>query len=74
MSKLKVLPNDSGGLSPGGYYRSTEAIVDISNEEDVNKWASNLDISPKELKAAVAIYGCVIKDIRRGLIREKNAA
>lgn len=51
-----------------------EAIVDIENEESVKKWASNLGVTPKELKTAIQSYGVVVRDIRKGLLLEKNKA
>lgn len=74
MTRLKIDPNDSGGYSPGSHYKTTEAVVDINNEESVSKWAHNLGVTPKELKAAAQVYGVVVRDIRRGLLLEKNKA
>jgi hypothetical protein len=74
MTRFKIDPNDSGGYSPGGHYRMNEAIVDIENEESVKKWASNLGVTPKELKTAIQSYGVVVRDIRKGLLLEKNKA
>lgn len=73
MSKIKVLSNDSGGLSPGPYYNSSEAVVDINDPESVEKWAKNLDISTRELRAAAEKYGVIVKEIRKGLLKNKSA-
>lgn len=73
MTKLKVLPNDSGGQSPGSYYRAGQAIVHVEDKDDVEKWAKNLGITAKELLSAVEKYGMVISDVRKGLLKEKVA-
>ena len=73
MTKLKVLPNDSGGQSPGGYYRINEAVIHPDDPKDIEKWARNLSLSPKELKDAMEKYGVVVSDIRKGLLKEKVA-
>lgn len=73
MSNIKVLSNDSGGLSPGPYYNSSEAVVDINNPENLAKWAHNLGITTRELKEAVEKFGVVVKEIRKGLLKSKSA-
>lgn len=73
MSNIKVLSNDSGGLSPGPYYNSSEAVVDINDSENVEKWAKNLGITPRELKDAVSKFGVVVREIRKGLLKSKSA-
>ncbi|HLW57106.1 MAG TPA: DUF3606 domain-containing protein [Bacteriovoracaceae bacterium] len=73
MAKIKVLSNDSGGLSPGTYYSSSEAVVDIDNQESLEKWSKNLGISIKELKDAIEKYGIVVREIRKGLLKSKSA-
>lgn len=73
MAKIKVLSNNSGGLSPGSYYSSSEAVVDIDNPESLEKWAKNLDLSIRELKEAVEKYGVVVREIRKGLLKSKSA-
>lgn len=73
MAKIKVLSNDSGGLSPGPYYSSSEAVVDIADQESLERWSKNLGISIKELKDAVDKYGIVVREIRKGLLKDKSA-
>ena len=73
MTKLKVLPNDSGGQSPGSYYRTSEAVVNPQDKADVEKWAKNLGIAPKDLMSAIEKYGVVVSNIRKGLLKEKVA-
>ncbi len=76
MSKsLKVETGESGGYSPGAYYRESKpGMVDVNDSKDVAKWAAALEISEGELIMAVKIYGPIIRDIRLGRLNEKKDA
>lgn len=72
MTKLKVYTGESGGHSPGGYYKEPAlAVVDINSEESLEKWGSVLELSTKELLEAVKNFGPVVRDIRVGLLNQK---
>ena len=68
MSKnLKVETGESGGFSPGAYYKEPKlACLDVNNSEDIQKWAKVLGISEGELLDAAKEFGPLIRDIRRG--------
>lgn len=76
MSKsFKVETGESGGYSPGAYYKeSTPGRVDVNDAKDVAKWAACLEISEGELLFAVKEFGPVIRDIRRGRMNKKDEA
>jgi hypothetical protein len=76
MSKnLKVETGESGGYSPGAYYKESKlGRVDVNDSADVEKWAKVLGISESELVFAVKEFGPVIRDIRRGKLNQKDEA
>jgi hypothetical protein len=76
MSKsLKVETGESGGLSPGAYYKESNlARVDINDSADVAKWATCLEMSESELIFAVKEFGPIIRDIRRGRLNKRDEA
>lgn len=68
---IKIDGGDSGGYSPGAYYKEIKpSKVDVNNSADVSKWANVLGISEAELLDNVRTYGPVIRDIRRGRLGE----
>lgn len=73
MSKLKVGTGESGGYSPPTYRKEMQlSEIDISSEESLEKWEAVLHLSRKELLAAIADFGPVVRDIRVGLLGRKN--
>ena len=76
MSKsIKVDTGESGGCSPGAYYRESKpGIVDVSNSDDVAKWAASLEVSEGELYSLVKEFGPNIRDIRRGKLNQRKEA
>jgi len=76
MSKsLKVETGESGGYSPGAYYKeSAQGRVDVNDSHDVAKWAASLEMSEGELLFAVKEFGPIIRDIRRGRMNKKDEA
>jgi hypothetical protein len=74
MTKIKVNTGESGGHSPGAYYKEPAlAIVDINSEESLEKWGKVLELSRKELLEAVNSFGPVVRDIRLGLLNQEAA-
>lgn len=64
---IKIDGGDSGGYSPGAYYKEIKpSKVDVTNTADVSKWANVLGITEAELLDNVRAFGPVIRDIRRG--------
>jgi len=76
MSKsFKVETGESGGYSPGAYYKeSTPGRVDVNDSKDLAKWAASLEMSEGELLFAVKEFGPMIRDIRRGRLNKKDEA
>lgn len=76
MSKsFKVETGESGGYSPGAYYKeSTPGRVDVNDPKDLAKWAASLEMSESELIFAVKEFGPNVRDIRRGKLNKKEAA
>jgi len=75
MSRFKVGPESGNGSSPPLYYKeSTPAKIDLSSEESLQKWQDVLHLSRKELLAAIDAYGAEVRDIRRGLRANSDAA
>ena len=76
MSKtFKVETGESGGYSPGAYYKeSNPGHVDVNNSADVAKWAACLEITESELIFAAKEFGPMIRDIRRGRMNKKDEA
>lgn len=74
MSKLKVYTGESGGHSPGSYYKEPAlATVDINCDISLEKWGRVLELSRTDLIEAVNAFGPVVRDIRLGLLNQ-NAA
>lgn len=74
---LKIESGDSGGYSPPSYWKESNlARIDVTNEESLHKWGSLLHLHRHELLSAVAEFGPVVRDIRRGLLlrRQDEAA
>lgn len=72
---IKVNTGESGGYSPGAYYKEGKlARVNVNDSADVAKWASVLQISEGELLFAVKEFGPVIRDIRIGRLNQKDEA
>jgi hypothetical protein len=75
MGNLKVETGDSGGLSPSRYWKEPRlAKIDIHNDDNVNFWCSELNITRERLLIAVKDFGSVIRDIRRGLAHDQGEA
>ncbi len=74
MSKtLKISSGDSGGSSPPAYYREgTPAVIDVGSEKSLRKWEANLHLTRGELLEAIKAFGPVVRDIRRGFLRERS--
>lgn len=74
MTRLKVNTGESGGYSPGSYYKEAPlASVDVKSEESLEKWGTVLELSRSELLEAVRAFGPIVRDIRLGLINDKAA-
>lgn len=74
---IKVGSSDSGGYSPGAYYKASQpATIDVNNKIALLNWCNILGISEKDLLAAVKEYGPRVRDIRKGLreAQENKAA
>lgn len=72
---IKVNTGESGGYSPGAYYKEgKQGRVDVNDSADVAKWAEVLGISEGELIFAVREFGPIIRDIRRGRLNQKDEA
>lgn len=76
MSKyLKINTGESNGYSPPNYWkRSKAAVIDINNDENLTKWETVLNLSRKELIEAINLFGPVVIDIRRGLLKSRDEA
>ncbi len=75
MSRFKVHTGQGDGSTPPGYYRAPVAAkVDPNSEESLELWSKSLEISRSELVEAIKHYGVVVRDIRRGLLSQKNQA
>ncbi len=75
MSRFKVHTGQGDGSTPPGYYRAPAAAkVDPSNEESLELWCKSLEISRSELLEAIKRYGVMVREIRQGLLSEKNKA
>jgi hypothetical protein len=76
MSKIiKIETGESGGYSPGSYYKNCRpARVDINDSKDVAKWAACLEISESKLIFAAKEFGPFIRDIRREIMKLKDEA
>ncbi|MBY0515455.1 MAG: DUF3606 domain-containing protein [Bacteriovoracaceae bacterium] len=73
MADFKIGTDQGNGCGPSLYYRAPkDAVLDPENEESLALWEKSLNLTRTELLAAVKVYGCVIKNIRRGLVEEKN--
>ena len=73
--RIKVCCGDSGGYSPPAYYREgAEAVIDDSNSESLEKWATILHLSQAELLNAIKDFGPVVRHIRKGLLARRNEA
>ncbi len=73
MADFKVGTDQGNGCSPSLYYRAPkDAVLELDNEESLALWGKSLNLSRAELLAAAKVYGCVIRNIRRGLVEEKN--
>lgn len=71
MSKLKVFTGESGGHSPGSYYKaSPDAKVDPNSEESLERWGRVLELSRAQLIQAVKDFGPIVRNIRLGLRSE----
>lgn len=72
---IKVNTGESGGYSPGAYYKESKlGRVDVNDSADVTKWANVLGISEGELLFAVKEFGPIIRDIRIGRLNRKDEA
>lgn len=75
MSSFKVYTGQGDGSTPAGYYREpAPAKIDPNSEESLLMWEKSLMLSRAELKMAIQKYGVVVRDIRRGLVNEKQDA
>lgn len=75
MSRFKVHTGQGDGSTPPGYYRAPAAAkVDPTSEESLELWSKSLEISRSELLDAIKNYGVIVRDIRRGLLAQKNDA
>ncbi len=71
--KLQVCNDEAGGYSPPAYYKEQPlAKIDVDNEESLQKWESVLHMSRAEILEAIACFGPVVRDIRRGLRANRN--
>jgi hypothetical protein len=72
---IKVSTDESGGQSPGAYYKDGPlGRIDVMSEESLQKWETVLHMDRKTLLAAIAEFGPVVRDIRRGLLAKSEAA
>lgn len=73
--RFKIHSGDSGGYSPPGYYKEgAEARIDVTNPENMEKWARLLELSQAELLAAINDFGPIVRHIRKGLLARRNEA
>jgi hypothetical protein len=73
MADFKVSTDQGNGCGPSLYYRAQkDAVLDLENEESLAHWEKSLNLTRLELLEAAKVYGCVIRNIRRGLVEEKN--
>lgn len=72
---IKVHNGDGGGYSPPGYYKEPlQAVIDVHSEESLQKWGSVLHLERSELLQAINDFGPVVRDIRRGLLKQFQEA
>jgi hypothetical protein len=75
MSSFKVYTGQGDGSTPGGYYREpAPAKIDPQSEESLELWQKSLMLTRAELNQAIQKYGLIVRDIRRGLVNEKQDA
>lgn len=71
---FKIGTEQGDGCSPSLYYKSARpAHVNPNDEEDVARWAKNLEVSRGELLDAIKVYGTDVRNLRKGLLSEKAA-
>ncbi len=74
MTRFKIDGGNGNGFSPGSFFKEQpQAKIDPSSEEDLLKWERSLQIDRKTLLQAMKDYGPGVRDIRRGLVKEKAA-
>lgn len=72
---IKVHNGDGGGYSPPGYYKEPPlAVIDEHSEESLQKWETLLHLERSELLTAIKQFGPVVRDIRRGLLKQSQEA
>ncbi len=73
MSGIKIGSESGNGNSPGLYYKeSAPAQINLNSPESVEKWMGILGLSKKELINAVECFGADVRNIRRGLLKQKS--
>ena len=74
-NNIKVETGASNGHSPSRYWKEPRmARIDLNNDENIDFWASELNIPRSHLLVAAKDFGPVIRDIRRGLARSVDEA
>jgi len=74
MTRFKIDGGNGNGFSPASFFKEQpQAKIDPSNEEDLLKWESSLQIDRKTLLQAIKDYGPGVRDIRRGLVSQRAA-
>ncbi len=74
MTRFKIDGGNGNGFSSGSFFKEQpQAKIDPSNEEDLLKWESSLQIDRKTLLQAIKDYGPGVRDIRRSLVSQRAA-
>ena len=76
MSKgFKVHTGESNGHSPGPYMGELKlAQVNVNDEASLEKWGTILHLERHELLNAIKCFGPVVRDIRVGLLHNRDEA
>lgn len=72
---LRINSGESNGYSPPHYWKGTKpAVIDMNNNESLEKWEAILHLSRSELIDAISLFGPVVRDIRKGLLNSQDEA
>jgi len=72
---IKVGTGDSGGYSPGAYYKASKpAVIDVNDKVAFANWCNVLGLSERELTDAIREFGPRVRDIRLGLRADNGEA
>lgn len=71
---IKIDSGDAGSSPPLYYGEMKLSVIDVKSEESLAKWEKALELSRVELLQAIADFGPIPRDIRRGLAAQKDEA